>query len=73
MLSKLKAQLQANGINAPEDMEGEPLEEIPRHCITGISGGFGQIVDFGQIFYETSGPGPFVQNTFTQNIYNNQL
>lgn len=70
MLSRLKVQLKERGIDAPEGMKGEPPEEIPRDCITGISGGFGQIVGFGQSFSETSGPGPFVQNNFTQNLMN---
>jgi hypothetical protein len=68
MLSRLKVQLKERGIDAPEEMKSEPPEEIPRDCITGISGGFGQQVGFGQVFDQTSGPGTFVQNNFIQNI-----
>lgn len=64
MLKHLKSQLAAEGIEAPESLEPGSPREIDSNGLGVVSGGFGQVVGFGQSFGETTGPGNFVQSFY---------
>lgn len=68
MLQHLRKQLSKQGIDSPEEIQAEGPTELSERYWGAVSGGFGQIVGFGQAFGQTVVPGGFSQTYFTQNL-----